>query len=373
MTEYTENTEEQYVEPTQQEESLGSDQEPSIPDYMSMSDEEFENLQSQSPTLEQPTEQVTSNPEIPEDTQEESAEEIVEENKPLTPDEFVGKVTSEFTANGRRVRVTDPDDVIRLMQMGMNYNKKMEAIKPNLGMLRSLKENGIESLDQLQLLLDIQKGDKAAIAKLLKDKEIDTYDLPDLEKNPYTPQSKVYTTEQAEFKDVIEDIRNIPSGSELINQLGNSQIWDNQSLEFFTAQPQSLYYLVQDKQSGLYDRVMNVIDRDIQLDKIPQEWLEKPRVELYEFIAQTLQDQDAAMNQQQAQTQQIQQPQQQIIGHNLQQGAKVQHQSNAPRAASVHATGSVAPTNPLTDVPDFLSMTDEQFLEFEKSMKGLKF
>ena len=110
--------------------TIGSEPQQEV-DYLGMSDEEFLNgnveqpTNYQEPAQEQPKEE--SQPEQPKEVTESLGSEA-EKEIPLTAEEFQRLVTAEFTANGRQVRVENPEDVIRLMQMGMNYNKKMEAI-----------------------------------------------------------------------------------------------------------------------------------------------------------------------------------------------------------------------------------------------------
>ncbi len=340
------------------------------PDYLSMSDEEFEKLEQQGFTPE--PEQTTSEPETDnqqaETEQPEDTNSTGSEPETLSAEDFVKQITSPFTANGRQIQVLKPEDVIRLMQMGANYNKKMEVIKPNLGMIKSLQSAGINTPEKLQLLLDIHSGDKTAIAKLLQDKQIDGYDLPDLEETPYVPQAKIHTPEQAEFEDVLADVRQLPEGQSLLQSLG-SKTWDDKSLEFIQTTPQALYALYQDKTNGLYDHVVGTIEADMMAGLIPDEWQQKPFVELYEFVATQLTNQQQA----QAVTQQVQQPPKpQIVGHNVQPNAVIHSKQNtAPKSAGITNAGSTQPN--YADVPDFMSMTDEQFEAWEKANAGLRF
>lgn len=368
--EQTNNIPEQSQEP-EQIDNLGSAQDEDI--YLGMTDEEFLKSNVEIPTSypeptsqEQPKELTHPEPDTQEDTHSLGSEVV----QPLTADDFVKQVTAEFTANGRQVRVEKPEDIVRLMQMGMNYNKKMEAIKPNMGLIKTLKENGLDNTETLQFLIDLKKHDKAAIAKLLKDAEVDTYDLPDLEETPYTSQTAIISNQQAEFENVLADLNQLPKGTDLIQSLGKSDNWDDDSLEFFRTQPEALYHLYSDKNSGLYDEVLRVIDLDKSMGRIPNDWLQKPFVELYEFVATSLSQQQ---QQQQVTASQVQQVVQQpkIVGHNLQSQTQVRNQPTAPKTAGVTHTGSNH--NILTDVPDFLSMTDEQFEAFTKSTQGLIF
>jgi len=117
------------------------------PDYLSMSDEEFEKLEQQgfTPEPEQTTpEQETDNQQA-ETEQPEDTNSTGSEPETMSAEDFVKQITSPFTANGRQIQVHKPEDVVRLMQMGANYNKKMEVIKPNLGMIKSLQAAGINT------------------------------------------------------------------------------------------------------------------------------------------------------------------------------------------------------------------------------------
>ena len=350
--------------------SLGSNQEEDI--YLGMTDEEFLKSNVEAPTAyQEPTSQPEPNKQIPTDTQ--TPEDInslgSEVVQPLSAEDFIKQVTSEFTANGRQVRVEKPEDIVRLMQMGMNYNKKMEAIKPNMGLIKTLKEHGLDNPETLQFLIDLKKHDKTAIAKLLKDAEVDTYDLPDLEETPYNSQTAIISNQQAEFESVLADLNQLPKGTDLIQSLGRSETWDDNSLEFFRTQPEALYHLYNDKNSGMYDEVLRVIDVDKSLGRIPQTWLEKPFVELYEFVASSLSQQQQQVPTSQSPNPLNQQPK--IVGHNLQTQTQVRNQPTAPKTAGVTHTGSTQ--NILADVPDFLAMTDEQFEAFTKSTQGLRF
>lgn len=350
--------------------SLGSNQEEDI--YLGMTDEEFLKSNVEVPTAyQEPTSQPEPNKQIPTDIQ--TPEDInslgSEVVQPLSAEDFVKQVTSEFTANGRQVRVEKPEDIVRLMQMGMNYNKKMEAIKPNMGLIKTLKEHGLDNPETLQFLIDLNKHDKTAIAKLLKDAEVDTYDLPDLEETPYTSQTAIISNQQAEFESVLADLNQLPKGTDLIQSLGRSETWDDNSLEFFRTQPEALYHLYNDKNSGMYDEVLRVIDVDKSLGRIPQTWLEKPFVELYEFVASSLSQQQQQVPTSQSPNPLNQQPK--IVGHNLQTQTQVRNQPTAPKTAGVTHTGSTQ--NILADVPDFLAMTDEQFEAFTQSTQGLRF
>lgn len=293
----------------------------------------------------------------------------------ISDEEFRRRITGNFNFNGRNVSINNPDDAIRLMQMGLSYRKKIDSLNQNLGLVRSLKKNGISEED-LRFLIDLKNGDKGAIAKLLKDKEIDTYDLPDLDENPYVPVAQLVDNEQASFEDTLDDIRAMRGGNELLNSLG-SDTWDNESLRFFRSKPEALHYLYQDKASGLYDEVLSQIELDDTLGKIPLEVKNKPFIELYEIVASQMQNQRGNVNMNQNvnsfNTGSVNSPRR-VIGNNRVDESYVQRSNtNAPRSANVNSGSRNFVNNSNQQIPNFLMMTDKQFEEYEKSLNSLNF
>lgn len=299
----------------------------------------------------------------------------------LTPDEFKALVTGEFTANGRKVRVEDPNKIIQLMQQGYGYNKKMQELKPVAGLVRTLKDHGITEASDLQFLLDIKQGDPEAIAKLLKDHNIDTYSLPSTEEQPYVGKAQVVNSQEAYFLDTIENLQSLPQGESLLKDLANKNLWDEESLKLFKEHPQALEVLHQDKISGFYDQVMNIIQTDRDLGNIPEKYLNVPVATLYEYVAEYLTPKgNANVQQQQPQqtvpVQQQRSPQQpRVVGNNIQTGYIQQQQHSAPRSANVNtAYGSPQQLMHYTE-EDIMNMSDEQFKEYSKTLQrsGLRF
>ena len=119
-------------------------------------------------TVTEPTDETKT-----EDTQQPSAE--------VSPEKaFFDAVTSEFNANGKSYKIDNAEDVKKLMQMGLNYHQKMAAMKPNLKIVRALQDAGITSVDQLGHLLDLHAKKPEAIAKLVQDSGLDTYEFEDI-------------------------------------------------------------------------------------------------------------------------------------------------------------------------------------------------
>ena len=87
------------------------------------------------------------------------------------------KVSEPFKANGIDIKVNDPEDIVRLMQMGANYQKKMSQLKPHLKIIKMLENNDLLKPEQLNNLIDVFKKDPKAIAKLVKESTLDPLDI----------------------------------------------------------------------------------------------------------------------------------------------------------------------------------------------------
>ena len=93
------------------------------------------------------------------------------------------KIMTPFKANGKLISLESPDEAVRLMQMGANYTKKLQALQPQLRMLRMLENNGLLDEQKLSYLIDLDKKNPSAITKLVKESGIDPIDI-DIEKDP---------------------------------------------------------------------------------------------------------------------------------------------------------------------------------------------
>ena len=133
--------------------------------------------------------------------------ESAEDTPPTTQDttaatDFYTKVTAKFNASGKEFQVDNADDVISLMQKGIDYNIKMSTLKPALKMVKALEAHGITQED-LGLLIDIHNRKPEAIASLVKQADIDLYSVDEESVDRYAPTDAQITDEEYEFQNVI--------------------------------------------------------------------------------------------------------------------------------------------------------------------------
>lgn len=169
----------------------------------------------------------------------------------------LGKVLAPFKAAKRTINVDSIDDARRLMQMGVDYARKMEAMKPYRRVLKTLEKANLIDEEEINFLIDLRKKDPAAIRKLLKDSEVDPHDL-DLEDNSnYKPTDHMVADNEIALDDVIDELRGTPSFDRTVDIVTNH--WDKASKKLLIDNPEVIRYLNQHVETGIYDQIANKV------------------------------------------------------------------------------------------------------------------
>jgi len=176
-----------------------------------------------------------------------------------------------FKANGKTIQVKTPQEALRLMQMGAGHVKYQNSIKPLLVQAKTLENNNI-NLEDLNFLIELHNKNPAAIKKLVRDANIDPYDIEvdeDAKAADKQFSSKNYsaTEEQITLEEALADVRSHPEGVVLLTSLRNE--WDAESRKVVMADPKILHVLVEQRESGIYDRISAEIDRRTILGELP--------------------------------------------------------------------------------------------------------
>lgn len=158
----------------------------------------------------------------------------------------------KFKANGVEMQVSTPQEALRLMQMGANFNKKMTELKPLRQTVKALVNAGIKSPEQLNFLLDLHNKDPKAINKLVKDAGIDPMDLDTSKESDYQPdtQSRVSNAEIT-LDQVLDSIEDSESGQRTLKIIGSD--WDAQSKQILFKNPEIIKGIEDNVQRGVFD------------------------------------------------------------------------------------------------------------------------
>lgn len=168
------------------------------------------------------------------------------------------KLLAPFKANGKEIAVKNVDEAITLMQMGANYSKKMQGLKPRLKQLRLLEEQGLLEDDKLNFLIDLHKRKPEAINKLVADAEIDPMDFDSEKAKEYRPQSYAVNESSITFQDTLEGLKGTSNFSKIVDLFS---AWDTTSQKVFTNQPELLHVINGHMDSGVYDMISEEVER----------------------------------------------------------------------------------------------------------------
>lgn len=260
-----------------------------------------------------------------------------------------------FKANGKTIELKNPEEVKSLLQMGANYTRKMQAIKPHQKVLLMLENNDLLDEGKLSYLIDLDKKNPEAIKKLLKDSGIDPLDIDTAEESAYEPGNHTVTDSEASFKSVMKDVvESSDTGQATVTEVYTN--WDDTSKAALWGNPELLRIVDQQRASGVYDLITTEITRRKTIGTIPSD---TPFLEAYTLVGDEFVAEEAKKAGSGQQTPAERQP----LGKSA---GKVKSGSvDKDRAAAASPTRS-SPKQ-AKDVANPLAMSDDDFL---KQMEG---
>lgn len=265
---------------------------------------------------------------------------------------FYEKLTKPFKANGRQIVVKNADDMITLMQQGANYSKKMAQLKPNLTALRVLEQHGLTDPKELAYLVELHQKKPEAIAKLVKDAQIDLYDFDTEQANDYTPQVQV--NEVSELETVITELyENSTAFRDVLSNISGS--WDDKSKAFIQEQPNVLYALAAQAEQGVYQQVVEAVEYERMMGRLK----DKSFIEAYGLMESQVLDSLTADSVQQAAQQTMSFTAPRPSDEQPDQSNNQVMQDKKRKATTPKSGGNAA-----MDTFDPLALSDEEFLKF---------
>lgn len=182
--------------------------------------------------------------------------------------ETYDRITAPFKASGREFQVRNVDEAISLMQKGVDYTKKQQALKPRLVEMRTLEEQGMLG-NNLNFAIDLFRGNPQALSKLIKERGIDIKQLlpqvddygneqkPAIDPSTYTPNNYTISPEKLRFQEVVDTLNETGMYSKVDTALDD---FDSESKATFANNPN--YYLVLSDliQKGHYEPIKNELE-----------------------------------------------------------------------------------------------------------------
>ena len=259
------------------------------------------------------------------------------------------RVSEPFKANGTDMQVKDPEDIIRLMQMGANYQKKMGQLKPNLKIIKMLENNGLLNEEKLYNLIDLSKKDLKAITKLVKESDIDPLDIDKDVPTDYQPTDYSISDKEYNLDQVLDEIKDTDTFNRTINVL--TKDWDTRSKETISEYPEIISIINTHMSNGVFDKVNTILQSEKALGKLTGVADVDAYRQITEYLAKTGDLRERGSNIKTSESTNVL--------------SKTDEKANADRNKKRKAVAPVkqATTQKASTDEDFLGLSDEDFMK----------
>lgn len=214
------------------------------------------------------------------DAEEDSTDEPEESDEAPDSEEEEDQPTEESTDDGDNAEPQKPetykvkaigteveftlDELKELASKGLDYTKKMQEISPWKKQIAAMKEYSVTQ-DDINMLIDLKKGNKDAVISLMKKSGIDPLDV-DMESAPnYSPNNYSISDEQLAIREVVSRLsvdRDIYARTEAV--VDNE--WDSKSRAEMLKNPAMIEGLHNDIKNGVFDAVLPMMTKLKALD-----------------------------------------------------------------------------------------------------------
>ena len=226
------------------------------------------------------TDEVETETESTADTTKPDKEVVEGDEDPIEDDNLEDEIVDEaqkehqelaFKANGREYKFTQEEIMAqfpKIFGQAMDYTKKTQAMKPWRKTIDAIEEAKLGH-DDINLMIDVMKGNKEAIAEVLKRTGVDSLEI-DTENSKYTPNDYGRDDKALAIKDIIEEI-SVDREYETTHKVLSKE-WDEKSFRRMTDDPELIRLLHNDVKSGTFDKVqavaekIKVFDRGLKTD-----------------------------------------------------------------------------------------------------------
>lgn len=235
------------------------------------SDDDTSSNEEDEDETEDDSESADANPDEDATEEEEQTEtDEAKSNKDEQPIDKNGVDLEEFFSKQSKVRANGVDYEFsnkeklemfdKIFPQAMDYTKKMQGMKPYRKRIDYMEQVNMTD-SEFNFLMDLSKGDKAAITELIKRTGVDALEL-DTENNNYVAKNYGRDDTELDIRDVVSGISNDKEYTITYNIL-NSQ-WDESSRREFLKDPKKIRQLHEDVKSGFFD-VINPIAQKLKV------------------------------------------------------------------------------------------------------------
>jgi hypothetical protein len=178
------------------------------------------------------------------------------------------KVMAPFKAAKREIQLENPEEARRLMQMGVDYSRKMQMMKPYQRILHTLEKANLLDPDRINFLIDLDNKDPEAIKKLLKDSSFDPteHSLDEDSDDTYTPKNHAPSDKEMGVKEAFESISTSESFDKTVDII--TKQWDQGSKNLLRDNPKWIPLINNHVADGTFDKVWGHVERERMLGNL---------------------------------------------------------------------------------------------------------
>ena len=317
-------------------------------------------------TTETESTEVTAQPDEEVATEDEDHIEDVESEEDIN-DEIAQKEQQElvFKANGREFKFTQ-DEMLeqfpKIFGQAMDYTKKTQAMKPWRKTIDAIEQAKLGHED-INLMIDVMKGNKEAIAEVLKRTGVDSLEI-DTENSKYTPNDYGRDDKALAIKDIVEEI-SVDKEYEITHRVLSKE-WDEKSFRKMTEDPDLIRLLHVDVKTGMFDKVQPIADKIKVFDRGSKSDLEYYRLASIELAQQ---QQEANRVAYEAERQKQERAARLAKQVEIDRVKKTQERQKEVAVKAVERKAATPTTRkvPTSKVVDYLDNSDEAFEEWYKT------
>lgn len=168
---------------------------------------------------------------------------------------FHKALTAPLKAAGHEFTLDDPNQIRELVSKGLDYTRKMQQISHLRGIGEILREHDMLDPVKLAYAVDLANHKPEAIARLIKESGVDTFELGDDVADSYqaTPANIEGKAKEVSVREIVEQYKDDENFNSVFNE---ARQWDNESQVTLVNNPEVLHLLAAHANNGVYKQVM---------------------------------------------------------------------------------------------------------------------
>jgi len=154
-----------------------------------------------------------------------------------------------------KIEANNIDELKTIASKALKDKTRYDRNKEQLAVLEGVKEQGLSEQD-LYLLVEAKKGNKQALAKLLKEANVDPFELDpeELDVDGYKPNEYKVDPKIVEVKSIIDDVKQNETAFKTFNYMLNNEFNESDRAKAFE-DPNLLSFLGETIKSGVFDKI----------------------------------------------------------------------------------------------------------------------